>query len=243
MKKNEIADYQRELEAKKPQEIITWIVDHFDKNEIALSSSMGVEDQALTDMLIKIDPEINIFTLDTGRLSEETYTTIEETMGHYKKNIEILFPESKDIEEMVGKYGPNLFYESIEERRLCCQARKIKPLKRKLSSLTVWICGLRREQAPTRNDMEIIEWDENFKVIKVNPLIEWSEKDVWDYIHKNSVPYNKLHNQNYPSIGCAPCTRAIGVGETIRAGRWWWEDPEQKECGLHSQKKVLANNK
>ncbi len=243
MEKNEIKNFQRELKTKKPQEIITWAIDHFGKSNIALSSSMGAEDQVLTDMLIKIDPEINIFTLDTGRLSEETYTAIEETREHYNKHIEILFPDSSDIEEMLGKHGPNLFYESIDERKLCCQVRKVKPLKRKLSSLTVWICGLRRDQAQTRSDIGAIEWDENFEIIKINPIIEWSEKDVWDYIHKNNVPYNKLHDQNYPSIGCAPCTRAVGIGENIRAGRWWWEDPGQKECGLHSQKRALANNK
>jgi len=243
MKKSEITGYQRELKEKTPQEIISWVIDHFDKNDIAFSSSMGAEDQALTDMLIKIDPEINIFTLDTGRLSEETYTAIEKTIEHYNKHIEILFPDSSDIEEMLGKHGPNLFYESIDERKLCCQVRKVKPLKRKLSSLTVWICGLRRDQAQTRSDIGAIEWDENFEIIKINPIIEWSEKDVWDYIHKNNVPYNKLHDQNYPSIGCAPCTRAIGIGEALRAGRWWWEDPDEKECGLHSQKKLLIKNK
>ncbi len=242
MKKNEIEKYQKKLKMEKPQKVIAWAIDHFGKNNIAFSSSMGAEDQVLTDMLVKIDPEINIFTLDTGRLPEETYETIKKTERYYNKNIEILFPESSDIEEIVNKYGPNLFYESIDKRRLCCQARKVKPLRRKLSSLNAWICGLRQEQALTRNHIEVIEWDENFEVIKINPIVGWSEKDVWDYIHKNKIPYNKLHDQNYPSIGCAPCTRAIKIGENTRAGRWWWEEPEQKECGLHNQNNSLVKN-
>ncbi len=240
MNKNKIYDYQKLLGTKNSQEVIIWAIDYFGKKNIVLSSSMGAEDQVLTDMVIRIEPGVEIFTLDTGRLPEETYNTIEETERHYNKKIEIIFPERRYIEELVNRYSPNLFYESIARRKLCCQARKVKPLKRKLSSLKAWICGLRREQALTRTGAEVIEWDENFELIKINPLIKWTEKDTWDYIYKNRVPYNKLYDKNFSSIGCEPCTRAIKNGENTRSGRWWWEDSEQKECGLHLQKSSVT---
>lgn len=236
MSLDELINYQKEIEAKSPQEVISWAIAHFGPANIALSSSLGAEDQVLIDMLMKINKEISVFTLDTGRLPQETYDAIEETRKHYNKKIEILFPEKKEVEEMVNKYGPNLFYQSITNRTLCCDIRKVRPLRQKLSSLKAWICGLRRDQAATRKDLKVIEWDGQFGLYKINPLVEWSEKQVWDYIHQHKVPYNKLHDQGYPSIGCACCTRAVNPEEDIRAGRWWWEKPEQKECGLHDNK-------
>ena len=134
---------------------------------------------------------------------------------------------------MENSFGPNLFYEGIEKRKLCCEVRKLRPLRKILSTLDAWICGLRREQSVTRTRVEKIEWDENFSMVKLNPLADWTEEHVWNYIRGNNVPYNKLHDNGYPSIGCAPCTRAVKPGEAARAGRWWWEEPEKKECGLH----------
>jgi len=199
----------------------------------ALATSFGAEDQVLTDMLCKMNNQPSIFTLDTGRLPEETYEIMQATQEEYGIQIDTVFPDHNEIEEMVDRFGPNLFHASVEARKLCCRVRKIEPLKRKLRGLAAWICGLRAEQSVTRADLKIIEFDENFGLIKVSPLADWTTEQVWDYIRENEVPYNKLHDRGYPSIGCAPCTRAVREGEDIRAGRWWWEKPEHKECGLH----------
>ena len=149
--------------------------------------------------------------------------------------MQVFFPDHQKIEAMVNSKGINLFYESVENRKLCCNLRKIEPLKRAFDGLKVWICGLRREQSVTRNTMQKVEWDEANGLIKLNPLIDWSETDVWNFIQSNKIPYNPLHDKGFPSIGCLPCTRAIIPGEDIRAGRWWWENPETKECGLHKR--------
>ncbi len=204
-------------------------------SRIALASSLSIEDQMLTDILLKINPQARIFTLDTGRLFPETYSLIDRTNLKYGYKLEVFFPESSEVEEMVNTKGINLFYESIEQRKLCCKVRKINPLKRAFETLDVWISGLRRDQSVTRQEMQLIEWDETSGLIKLNPLINHTEEEVWEYIHQHKVPYNKLHDQGFPSIGCQPCTRAIKPGEDIRAGRWWWENPEHKECGLHKR--------
>ncbi|MCM8778908.1 MAG: phosphoadenylyl-sulfate reductase [Candidatus Omnitrophica bacterium] len=222
-----------ELEQKTAEEILSWAVETF-KDKVALASSFGAEDVVLVDMLSKISPRMKIFTLDTGRLPQETYSLIEEIRKRYQVNIEFYFPDTQRIEEMLNKYGPNLFYKSVELRRLCCEIRKVEPLQRALKGLSAWVCGLRRGQSVTRQEIKKIEVDDaHGGIYKLNPLADWSEKDVWDYIHKNNVPYNALHDKGYSSIGCSPCTRAIKPGEDIRAGRWWWESPEHKECGLH----------
>jgi len=232
----------KEFEEKKAEEILKWAIEKFGK-KVALASSFGAEDVVLIDMLMKIDPSARIFTLDTGRLPQETYDLIEKIMEKYGAKIEFLFPDKKAVEEMLEKYGPNLFYKSVELRRLCCHIRKVEPLERILKDLDAWITGLRREQSVTRVRIEKVEEDERTfdgikrVLIKINPLADWTEKQVWDYIKRNNVPYNALHDRNYPSIGCAPCTRAIKPGEDIRAGRWWWETPEKKECGLHIKQK------
>ena len=158
---------------------------------------------------------------------------IERTNLTYGIKIRLYFPDYREVEEMVAAHGVNLFYESIEKRRLCCHVRKLTPLKRAFAGLQVWICGLRREQSVTRRSDECVEWDAQNGLLKLNPLIDWTEAQVWDYIRSHAVPYNKLHDAGFPSIGCQPCTRAIHPGEDIRAGRWWWEDPTHKECGLH----------
>lgn len=233
MSGNELYVYQQVLESKSPEEIISWVLEHYGVNNLIQATSLSAEDQVITDMLMKLNPGIDIFTLDTGRLPQETYNVLEETRNRYKKNIEIVFPETGAVEAMVNNNGPNLFYESVEKRKLCCQVRKVDPLKRKLSGKKAWICGLRRGQATTRTELKVIEWDENPGIIKINPIAGWSDTQVFDYIKQNNIPYNKLHDRGYPSIGCACCTRAIKPEEDIRAGRWWWENPEHKECGLH----------
>jgi len=205
------------------------------KGKIALSSSLGIEDQALTHIICNIDKTTKIFTLDTGRLFPETYDLIHRTNHKYGIKMSVYFPDAKEVEEMVNTKGINLFFESVENRKLCCNIRKIQPLKRAFAGLDVWICGLRREQSVTRQDMQRIEWDEANGIIKLNPLIDWTEQEVRDFIKTHGVPYNPLHDKGYPSIGCQPCTRAIFAGEDIRAGRWWWENPDTKECGLHKR--------
>jgi phosphoadenosine phosphosulfate reductase len=203
------------------------------KDTIALASSLGAEDQVLTHMILMIKPDARIFLLDTGRLHPETYELMAATMKRYDMHYEVLFPEASDVEEMESIHGPNLFYAGVEHRKRCCHVRKVKPLRRILSTLDAWITGLRKEQAVTRSSIHKVEWDEANGLIKLNPLADWSVQDVWNYIKAHDIPYNKLHDCGYPSIGCAPCTRATLPGEDVRAGRWWWEKPEQRECGLH----------
>jgi len=232
--KKQIETWNTELQNSSAQEIIKFFAEYF-KDKIALSSSLGLEDQALTQMLTDISPDTKIFSLDTGRLFPETYDLIDLTAKKYKTKIKVYSPEASDVEKMVEEHGINLFFESIENRKLCCGIRKLKPLARALKGLDAWITGLRRDQSVTRTDMQIVEWDENNGLIKINPLINWSENDVWDYVNKHNIPYNPLHKKGFASIGCQPCTRAIEEGEDIRAGRWWWENPDTKECGLHQK--------
>jgi phosphoadenosine phosphosulfate reductase len=216
------------------QEILEYFLNAY-KGKIALSSSFGAEDQVLTHMILTIDKTAKIFTLDTGRLPYETYSVMDNTNLKYGIKVDVYFPEAKEVEELYKTQGINGFYESIENRKRCCFVRKIQPLQRALKGLEVWITGLRSAQSVTREQMQLVEYDEANGVIKLNPLLAWSEQDVWDFIKENKVPYNKLHDQGYPSIGCAPCTRAVKEGEDIRSGRWWWENPEHKECGLHKK--------
>lgn len=232
--KETIQKLNEAFEKKTPLEVLTYFLNEY-KGRIALSSSLGIEDQVLTHMVHAIDPETRIFTLDTGRLFPETYTLIDKTNKHFGINIEIYFPESAKVEEMVRTKGINLFYDSIENRKECCRIRKIEPLKRAFKDLDVWICGLRKDQSITRFYSGMVEWDEVNGLIKINPLVNWNERMVWEYIHTHQVPYNELHDKGFPSIGCQPCTRAVAKGEDIRSGRWWWEAPEQKECGLHKR--------
>ncbi|MDG5799352.1 phosphoadenylyl-sulfate reductase [Marinilabiliaceae bacterium ANBcel2] len=234
MDSNEISQLNSRLKNYNAQKIVDEVAMLF-KNKIALASSMGAEDQVLTDMIAKSDKRVPVFTLDTGRLFPETYDLIDRTSKKYKIQIQIYFPNPADIEKMVNEKGINLFYDNVENRKFCCKLRKTDPLKRAFNGLDAWICGLRSEQSVTRQNIDIVEWDENNKLIKINPLAKWSNKELFEYIKKNRVPYNVLHDKGYPSIGCQPCTRAITEGEDIRAGRWWWENPETKECGLHKK--------
>lgn len=204
------------------------------------ANSFGAEDVVLTDLIAKQSPGIAIFTLDTGRLPEETYRLMEKILDRYHVPIQPYFPQQQAVEKYVTKNGPNAFYDSIALRKECCNIRKVEPLKRALVGKRAWITGLRREQAPTRRDLQESEFDRDLGLQKFNPLLDWTESDVWDYIRRFDIPYNELHDKHYPSIGCAPCTRAIAQDEDIRAGRWWWENPETKECGLHAPKTKTA---
>jgi len=201
------------------------------------STSLGSEDQVLTAIIAKSFPSIRIFTLDTGRLFQETYDLIRITEEKYKTRIEVFFPDHVLVEKMVNAKGVNLFYDSVENRKECCHVRKIEPLKRALAGMKVWITGLRREQSNDRATAGLVNWDETHAILKLNPLINWTEADVWSRIREDKIPYNSLHDKGFPSIGCLPCTRAIMPGEDFRAGRWWWEDGAKKECGLHNNEK------
>ena len=200
--------------------------------QVVFSSSLGQEDQVLTDVIFKNNLPVRIFTIDTGRLFNETYELLDRTVARYKKDIAVYFPNAADVEEFVAKTGINSFYESVENRKGCCHIRKVIPLNRALAGAKVWITGLRAEQSQNRHDMPLIEWSEEKQLYKFNPLIRWTYDQMIEYIEKFNVPYNRLHDKGFVSIGCAPCTRAIEPGEDARAGRWWWET-SQKECGLH----------
>lgn len=204
--------------------------------ELTFANSFGAEDMVLTDLILANKLPIEIFSLDTGRLPAETYKLIGEVEQHYHTRLKVFFPEAAAVEQYVRTEGINAFYNSVELRKACCQIRKVEPLRRALAGKKAWITGLRAAQAPTRTALPVREFDAGNGLDKLNPLSSWSETEVWAYIRLHGVPYNALHDQFYPSIGCAPCTRAIARGEDIRAGRWWWEDPESKECGLHVKK-------
>ena len=200
---------------------------------VKLASSLGAEDQVLTHMLLRIDPRARIFVLDTGRLHQETYDLMARTMSRYDMRYEVLAPDAAALQEMVGSAGPNLFYASVAGRQRCCAVRKVEPLGRALAAAAAWITGLRRAQSPERAATPLLEWDPAHGALKANPLAEWSDAQVWDYLRSHGVPYNVLHDRGFVSIGCAPCTRAVEPGEPARAGRWWWEQGTAKECGLH----------
>lgn len=203
---------------------------------VIFANSLGAEDMVLTDLINKYQPDIEMFSLDTGRLPQETYDLMQEVRAHYSVPLQIFFPKASRIEEYVAQNGVNGFYDSVELRKSCCHIRKVEPLRRALSGKRAWITGMRHEQAPTRGVLQVSAFDVDNGLQKFNPLLDWSNAEVWEYLKQHEVPYNKLHDRFYPSIGCAPCTRAITPGEDIRSGRWWWEDAQNKECGLHVNK-------
>jgi phosphoadenosine phosphosulfate reductase len=202
----------------------------------AFANSFGAEDMILTHLIAEHYPSIGMFTLDTGRLPEETYKLMQEVSDRYGIRVRPYFPESEAVEAYVSRHGPNGFYDSVDLRKTCCHIRKVEPLKRALQGKRAWITGLRRDQAPTRKDLAKSEFDADNGLQKFSPLLDWTLSDTWTFLKRFDVPYNALHDKGYSSIGCAPCTRAITPGEDVRAGRWWWEDPEIKECGLHPGK-------
>jgi phosphoadenosine phosphosulfate reductase len=214
--------------------------------KIVFSSSLGLEDQVITHFIFSNDLPIEIFTIDTGRLFNETYSVLNKTNGRYERKIKIFFPENSKVEKLVNEKGPFSFYESVENRKECCFIRKVEPLKRALAGKQLWITGIRAEQSDSRKEMLNLEWDDQYKIFKYHPLFDWSFINVKKYIKDNNVPYNSLHDKGFISIGCAPCTRAVQEGEDFRSGRWWWEDNSKKECGLHassSQKSKVKSQK
>jgi phosphoadenosine phosphosulfate reductase len=234
----------QEFEKKPAQEVLKWALETFGP-KVALASSFGAEDVLITDMMVKINKDkTRVFTLDTGRLNQETYDVMDAIRTRYCITIEVYFPDPKEVEDMVNAKGMNLMYESVENRKLCCEIRKVHLLNRALSKLDGWITGLRRDQVQTRSNTKKVEIDQSHGgIIKINPLADWTSDMVWSYIRENNVPYNRLHDNGYTSIGCAPCTKAVMTGEDPRAGRWWWESAA-KECGLHfdpAKKRLIPN--
>ncbi len=224
------------LESQSPEQVLRWALETFG-SRVALASSFSAEDVAIIDMLVTINPKARVFTLDTGRLNQETYDVMDKIREKYHLTIEVMFPKADAVEQMVRERGLNLFYHSIENRKLCCRIRKVEPLNRALATVDAWITGLRREQVVTRASVKKVAIDQDHGgIVKINPLADWTWEQTMSYVKQHNVPYNMLHDQGYPSIGCAPCTRAIKPGEDFRAGRWWWEQPDQKECGLHVSK-------
>ena len=204
-----------------------------DFSPAVFASSLAAEDMVLTDLILKAGLPITIFSLETGRLHKETLAMIDKVKAHYGYDIVVMCPKQELVDEYVSKNGLNAFYDSVEMRKGCCYVRKVEPLGRALAGNKAWITGQRRAQSTTRSDLPVQEDDTAHGLAKFNPLADWSEEDVWEYIRSNNVPYNDLHDRGYPSIGCEPCTRAIQPGEDVRAGRWWWENADSKECGLH----------
>jgi phosphoadenosine phosphosulfate reductase len=202
-------------------------------NAVTFSSSFSYEDQVITDFIANNAPEISIFTLDTGRLFPETYSTWNSTNDRYNIKIKAYYPNHGMLQDFIQEKGPNSFYESLENRKSCCFIRKVDPLKRALAGNSVWVTGLRAEHSPERQNLSVVEWDDANQILKYNPLLYWTTEDVVAYIRDNNIPYNILHDRGFISIGCQPCTRAVRPGEDFRAGRWWWEDASKKECGLH----------
>lgn len=218
-------------------EILRWALTEFG-DRVGFASSFGAEDVVVIDLISRHAPGLRVFTLDTGRLHEETYDVMERTRRKYGIAIESYFPASGAVERLEREKGLYSFRESLENRKECCGIRKVEPLNRALATLDAWVTGLRREQAVTRTQIPKLQPDEAHPGLwKLNPIAEWTQEELWSYIRENNVPYNGLHDRNFPSIGCSPCTRAVEPGEDVRAGRWWWENPEQKECGLHVAKK------
>lgn len=228
----------KDVESWSAEKVLEWGIKEFGKSDMVLSSSFSAEDVILIDMMYKIcGSDFICFTLDTGRLPQETYDVIDRIKSEYNIQINVYFPDYKQVEEMVKKYGVNLFYDSVELRKLCCEIRKVEPLKRALKGVKAWVTGLRREQSITRKNIYKVEIDDvHGGIVKLNPICDWNDDQVWDYIKKNRIPYNVLYDRGYASIGCAPCTRSIRKIEDQRSGRWWWEDPEHKECGIHIKK-------
>ena len=229
---NYVSQIAEQVQLLSIEEVIDQLAKQF-PGKVTFSSSFSYEDQLITHKILTSDYPVSIFTLDTGRLFEETYSVWSATNERYHTKIKAYYPDHNLLEPYVAEHGPNSFYESVEERKSCCYVRKVEPLKRALKGQSVWITGLRAEHSANRHDMPQVEWDESNQIIKYHPILHWTTKEVKDYINEHNIPYNILHDRGFVSIGCAPCTRAIKPGEDFRAGRWWWEDNTKKECGLH----------
>ncbi len=233
----------RQFEDQSATSIIKWVYEMFDASVVKLSTSFGAEGMVLIHLLKQEVEQPRVFTIDTGRNFQETYDVWQEAIDKYEIEIEAFYPDPADLAALLNKAGPNLFYESVANRKQCCHVRKVKPLKRALADADVWISGVRRQQGQSRQDLDIVSWVEKYQVYKICPLANWFEANVWEFIRENSVPYNKLHDKGYPTIGCAPCTRPVRPAEDVRSGRWWWETDEVKECGIHLEDGKLVSKK
>jgi phosphoadenosine phosphosulfate reductase len=228
-------DKIRELiKGKSPEEALRTLADNY-PGKVVFSTSLGYEDQVISHFIFSNNLPIEVFTLDTGRLFNETYSVLNSTLERYKTPIKVMYPQTEALEKLVTEKGPISFYESLENRKECCFIRKVEPLKRALAGKEIWITGIRADQSDNRQTMDNVEWDEANKITKYHPILDWTLSDVKKYIFDHNIPYNALHDKGFVSIGCAPCTRAIKEGEDFRAGRWWWEQNDKKECGLHSK--------
>ncbi len=207
---------------------------------VVYSNSLGAEAIVLTDIICSYVPGIEIFSIDTGRLHEETHELLEKLQRRYRHRVRVVHPDAAQLEALVSGQGINGFYHSLDARLACCRIRKVEPFKRAVAGYSAWVTGVRREQSATRAQARPLEWDEEYRLYKVSPLLEWQEEQVWQYIRARQLPYNRLHDRQFPSIGCSPCTRAIQPGESRRAGRWWWEQPESRECGLHPKARQMS---
>ena len=227
-----IKELRTELDNKSMEESLTIVSNRF-KNNSVFSTSFGLEDQIIAHIIFSNKIPVKVFTLETGRLFNETYSVWSRTNEIYQTNIEAFFPNTEAVEQLVSAKGPFSFYKSIQNRKECCHIRKVEPLRRALKGNAIWITGIRKEQSLNRSNMENIEWDEQHQLLKYHPLFDWTFEQVNDFIKKYNVPYNALHDRGFPSIGCSPCTREVKKGEDPRRGRWWWENNSSKECGLH----------
>ena len=233
---NLVNDIQQHTSNLQPVEALAYLAQQY-AGKIVFSTSFGWEDQVITHLIFKNNLPIKVFTLETGRLFPETYYVWNRTLEMYGQPIHAYYPQHAAVEQMVSTKGPSSFYESVDNRKECCHIRKVEPLKRALAGNEIWITGIRAEQSANRQGIHNVEWDEGNQLIKFHPLFSWTLNDVKEYIKTHNVPYNPLHDKGFPSIGCAPCTRAVHEGEDFRAGRWWWEDQSKKECGLHEVNK------
>lgn len=208
--------------------------------KVVYSNSLGAESMVLTDLIWKQVPEIEIFTLDTGRLPEETYNLIERLERRYDRRMRIYYSEPATLEALVARNGINGFYNGVPERVACCHVRKVEPFRRAVQGAGAWVTGVRHEQSVTRAQAKAVDFDAANGLAKISPILDWTHDDVWTYIRTHKLPYNPLHDKGYPSIGCAPCTRAVEPGADSRSGRWWWENTDSKECGLHPRKDAAS---
>jgi phosphoadenosine phosphosulfate reductase len=231
--REQVSELLNELKGKEIAEQLQLLVNRF-PNEVTFSTSFGLEDQAVSFFIASHNIPVKVFTLDTGRVFTETYSTWSRTVEKYNLTISAYYPDALPLQDFISAKGPNSFYESVDNRKQCCYIRKVEPLQRALKGNKIWITGIRAEQSNNRHDMPILEWDEVNQIIKFHPLLHWTWGQVKQFVSKNDIPYNPLHDKGFVSIGCAPCTRAIQPGEDFRAGRWWWEDNSKKECGLHA---------
>jgi thioredoxin-dependent adenylylsulfate APS reductase len=235
-----VHDAAERFERASAEDLLAWALERFHPR-LAISAAGGVDGMAILDMAWRIEPSVRVFTLDTGRLPPETYTLFERVRERYGIDVEFEFPDRLQLERLVMDRGPNLMYRSVEDRLSCCELRKVEPLKRKLATLDAWVSGLRREQWKSRRNIAKVELDrEHGGIVKINPLADWTLDGVWEYVRANEVPYHELFDQGYTSIGCAPCTRAVLPGQHERAGRWWWEEDTDKECGIHCSVQLLG---